>query len=228
MTATLEQLASKCTACTPLVPRACESAGQGEVHVEDNDDGGVGGAEEAADHVPAREPELARAADDAPLRRARHPDVAQRRQRAAAVPAVVGEGEGDGREPARLVQRRVERESLRTAHQPRRRVRPRPQRVVEHVHVPERRRVPAPKPCEYMADAYSTARARCLLVQAGDVDDGGVGRARVDLMEVEVEVDEPFFVRGGRRATTADQYPYHHHAESRERGAPSSGHARLL
>ena len=130
--------------CTTLVPRACEPASQGEIHVEDDHDGGVRGVEEAADHVPAREPKLARAADDAPLRRARHPDVAQRRQRAAAVRAVVGEGEGDGREPAGLVQRRVERQALRSADQPRRRVRPRPQRVVEHVQVPGRRRVPAP------------------------------------------------------------------------------------
>lgn len=116
---------------------------EGEVHVEDDDDGGVRGAEKLAGHVPAREPELARAADDAPLRRARRDEVALRGQRAAAVRAVVGEDEVDGREAARLVQRRVHREAVRPPDQPRRRVRPLPQRVVEHVHVAERRRVPA-------------------------------------------------------------------------------------
>jgi hypothetical protein len=40
-----------------------------------------------------------------------------------------------------------------------------------------------------------SARARGVLVQAGDVDDGGVGRAGVDLVEVEVEVGQ-LLIRG--------------------------------
>jgi hypothetical protein len=117
--------------------------GQGEVHVEDDDDGGVRGAEEPAGEVPAREPELARAADDAALRWGRHGEVPRRRQRAAAVLAVVGEGKVDGGEAAGFVQRRVHPDPLRPADEPRRRVRPLPQRVVEHVQVTERRGVPA-------------------------------------------------------------------------------------
>ena len=135
------------------------SVGQGEVHVEDDDDGGVRGAEKLAGHVPAREPELARAADDAALRRARHGEVSHRRQRAAAELAVVGEDKVDGGEAAGLVQRRVHPDPLRPADEPRRRrVWPLPQRVVEHVQVTERRRVPARMACHGMAWHHARAR----------------------------------------------------------------------
>jgi hypothetical protein len=78
-----------------------------------------------------------------PLRWGRHGEVPRRRQRAAAVLAVVGEGKVDGGEAAGFVQRRVHPDPLRPADEPRRRVRPLPQRVVEHVQVTERRGVPA-------------------------------------------------------------------------------------
>jgi hypothetical protein len=116
------------------------SVGQGEVHVEDDDDGGVGGAQEAAGHIPSREPELAGPAHDAALRGpSRRVELTLRRQRAA------GEDKVDGREYARAVQRRVHRKALRPADEPRRRVRTFAQFVVEDVHVPERR-TPA-RPC---------------------------------------------------------------------------------
>ena len=119
--------------------------GQGEVHVEDEDAGGVGGALQPALHVPSREPELAGAAHDAALRGSpRRIVLALRRQRAAAVlPVVAGEDKVEGREYAGAVQRRVHPKALHPADEPRRRVRAFTQHVVEDVHVPERRRAPA-------------------------------------------------------------------------------------
>ena len=106
--------------------------GQGEVHVDDDDDGGVGGAHQPALHVPSREPELAGAAHDAALRGSpRRIELALRRQRAAAVLSVVaGEDKVEGREYAGAVQRRVHPKALHPADEPRRRVRAFTQHVV--------------------------------------------------------------------------------------------------
>lgn len=115
--------------------------GETEVQVED-DDVGVDGA---TSHVPAREPELAGASHDAALRRPTRGVVdALRRQCAAGVLAGAGgEDEDDGCGGGGAVQRRVHTEGLPPADEPRRRVRPFPERAVEHGHVAERRPVPA-------------------------------------------------------------------------------------